>query len=105
MPRSLPSHALMLSVVAAPPWGWWLFCSLTFAGLFFWAMFVAWTPMVTPGWWVIPAHAACVWLMLATGVLLCASASCTVWALLLLSDPLAGWYGGCRTSSRRPDAR
>lgn len=77
MPRSPSSNALRLSMVADPPWAWWLFCSLSFAGLFFWAMFVAWTPIVTTGWWVIPAHTACIWLILATGVMVCASASCT----------------------------
>jgi hypothetical protein len=106
MPRSLPPNALMLSMVAAPPWAWWLFCSLSFAGLFLWAMFVASTPIVTPGWWAIPSHTACIWLILAIGVMVCASASCTVWVLLLLSDPLARWYVDCPTSrSKRRGAR
>ncbi len=39
MPRSLPPNALMLSVIAAPPWAWWLFCSLSFAGWLFWCGF------------------------------------------------------------------
>ena len=97
MPRSLPTNVLMLSEVAAPPWAWWLFCSLSFAGLFFWAMFVAWTPIVTPGWWAIPAHTACIWLILAMGVMVTASLSCTVWALLLLPGSPSCWYGGCPT--------
>lgn len=95
MPGSPRFSVLKLSRVAAPPWGAWLFYLLCFAGLFFWAMFVAMTPILTTGWWAMPDDTACVWLMLAMGIMVCASASCTVWALLLTSGCR---YGGRRTS-------
>lgn len=93
MSRPLDPNAPMLSAIAPSPWGGWLFGILAFAGLCFWAMFIGWTTIVTSRWWAPPGHDECIWLMLATGVILCANAACTVWALLILPAPLGTWHG------------
>lgn len=86
MVRLLPSSAPVARLVASHSTAH-LFLPLWLAGHFFWIMFVAWTPMVTTGWWTMPAHTACVWWMLAMGVLVTANASATVWALQLPTGP------------------
>jgi hypothetical protein len=95
-----------MSVVGAVPVRWCVFASLWFVEAFFWAMFVAWTPIACDWfWWDSHLIKWCIWMMLALGVIISASACTTAWALVLMD---AGWQYSprCPTSrSRRRAAK
>lgn len=92
--------------VGALPLRWCAFASLVFFHAFCWAMFIAWTPIAFEMGWNSRAAAFCVWIGLALGVMIGASACATAWALVLMDE--GGRYPPCSPGghrSRRPSAR
>lgn len=81
---------------------WCVFASLWLIEAFFWAMFVAWTPIAHDSWWDPHLITWCIWMMLVLGVIVSASACATAWALVLMG---AGWPYDPRCPTRRSSRR